>query len=58
MPVILVGRWNTVGSTNDLKPESLMVERRMRIEFLCFACRAKPDQQTGGILSHGATITY
>ena len=29
-PVMLVGRCSTVGSTNDLKPDSLMVERRMR----------------------------
>ena len=29
MPVMLVGKWNTVGSTKDLKPDSLMVERRM-----------------------------
>src|SRR5688572_16727822 len=29
-PVMLVGRWSVVGSTKDLKPESLIVERRMR----------------------------
>src|SRR5690606_11941613 len=29
-PVMLVGRWSVVGSTNDLKPESLIVDRRMR----------------------------
>jgi hypothetical protein len=29
MPVRLVGRWRTVGSTNDLNPASLMVDRRM-----------------------------
>src|SRR5690606_5628327 len=30
MPVMLVGRCSTVGSTKDLKPASLIVERRMR----------------------------
>src|SRR5688572_25786912 len=29
-PVMLVGRCSTVGSTKDLKPDSLMVERRIR----------------------------
>src|SRR5690606_40514455 len=29
-PVMLVGRCRTVGSTKDLKPESLIVDRRMR----------------------------
>ncbi len=29
-PVMLVGRCSVVGSTKDLKPESLIVERRMR----------------------------
>ena len=28
-PVMLVGRCRTVGSTKDLKPDSLIVERRM-----------------------------
>src|SRR3546814_12674187 len=28
-PVMLPGRCSTVGSTKDLKPDSLMVERRM-----------------------------
>src|SRR5205809_8030302 len=30
-PVMLVGRCSTVGSTKDLKPDSLMVERRMEL---------------------------
>ena len=29
-PVMLVGRCSVVGSTNDLKPDSLIVDRRMR----------------------------
>src|SRR5690606_35906052 len=29
-PVMLVGRCSVVGSTKDLKPDSLMVDRRMR----------------------------
>src|SRR5690606_17076507 len=29
-PVMLVGRCSVVGSTKDLKPESLIVDRRMR----------------------------
>src|SRR5690349_15360575 len=29
-PVMLVGRCSTVGSTKDLKPDSLIVERRIR----------------------------
>ena len=33
MPVMFVGRWKTVGSTKDLKPDSLMVERRMDVVF-------------------------
>src|SRR5690606_11791775 len=32
-PVMLVGRCSVVGSTNDLKPASLMVVRRMRWGF-------------------------
>ncbi len=32
-PVMLVGRCRVVGSTKDLKPDSLMVERRMRRWF-------------------------
>src|SRR5687768_15689412 len=35
-PVMLVGRCRVVGSTNDLKPESLIVERRMR--RWCLGC--------------------
>jgi len=30
-PVMLVGRCNVVGSTKDLKPDSLIVDRRMRV---------------------------
>src|SRR5690606_27146635 len=30
MPVMLVGRCSVVGSTKDLKPDSLIVDRRMR----------------------------
>ena len=30
-PVMLVGRCRVVGSTKDLKPDSLMVDRRMRV---------------------------
>lgn len=37
MPVMLVGKWKTVASTKDLKPDSLMVERRMRFLFCCYA---------------------
>src|SRR5690606_10289084 len=33
-PVMLVGRCSVVGSTKDLKPASLMVERRMRRDDL------------------------
>src|SRR6478736_9692956 len=29
-PVMLPERWRVVGSTNDLKPDSLIVERRIR----------------------------
>src|SRR6476661_7525712 len=29
-PVMLPDRWSVVGSTNDLKPDSLIVERRIR----------------------------
>src|SRR6185369_11877765 len=32
-PVMLVGRCNVVGSTKDLKPDSLIVDRRMRRSF-------------------------
>ena len=31
-PVMLVGRCRVVGSTKDLKPDSLMVDRRMRVD--------------------------
>src|SRR6478672_544713 len=32
MPVMLLGRCSVVGSTKDLKPDSLIVDRRMRVE--------------------------
>src|SRR5690606_3722887 len=43
-PVMLVGRCRTVGSTKDLKPESLIVDRRMRRgNLLRTACGAAVD---------------
>src|SRR5688572_19187683 len=41
-PVMLVGRWSVVGSTKDLKPESLIVDRRMRRSFGPCVRGAKP----------------
>src|SRR6185437_6329566 len=42
MPVRLVGKCSTVGSTKDLKPASLMVERRMGQGLWRAATRARP----------------
>src|SRR5688572_32183121 len=39
-PVMLVGKCSTVGSTKDLKPESLIVERRMATNGWCGTGRA------------------
>src|SRR5436190_21844863 len=38
-PVMLVGRCSVVGSTKDLKPESLIVDRRMATNRWCGAGR-------------------
>src|SRR6188508_1820487 len=49
-PVMLVGRCSTVGSTKDLKPESLIVERRMRDWGRCKSRGPAGGPGRGGIL--------
>ncbi len=33
MPIRLLGKWTVVGSTNDLKPASFILVRRMGVDF-------------------------
>jgi hypothetical protein len=46
---MLVGRCSVVGSTKDLKPDNLIVERRMRRGCLGRALRGvrRPGAETG-----------
>src|SRR5687767_12872062 len=55
-PVMLVGRCNVVGSTNDLKPESLTVVSRM--ECLLAARGAALEHGLGTWLAAGERCRY
>src|SRR5690606_2198898 len=46
-PVMLVGRCRVVGSTKDLKPDSLIVDRRMRWSGPPARVRADHDDDSG-----------
>src|SRR5690606_2496653 len=50
MPVMLVGRCSVVGSTNDLNPDSLMVDRRMR--------QSLPVVEPGAALAPPIDVVY